>query len=69
MKNVLKIYKKDIRTILTNSSVAIITIGLVILPSLYAWFNIKASWDPYGNTNGIKVAVVNEDSGCWRRRA
>ena len=35
-----------------------------ILPSLYAWFNIKASWDPYGNTGNISVAVINEDSGA-----
>ncbi len=38
-------------------------LGLIILPSLYAWFNIKASWDPYGNTKGIQVAVSSEDQG------
>ena len=41
----------------------IILIGLAILPSFYAWFNLWAMWDPYGNTGHIKVAVVNEDSG------
>ena len=30
---------------------------------LYAWFNIAANWDPYGNTGELKVAVVNEDEG------
>lgn len=63
MKNILNIYKSDIKKITRNSSVLIIAIGLIILPSLYAWFNIKASWDPYGNTKGIKVAIVNEDTG------
>lgn len=24
---------------------------------------IKVFWDPYGNTNWIKVSIVNEDSG------
>ena len=33
----------------------------MILPSLYAWFNIKA-WDPYGNTKKF-IAVSNEDAG------
>ncbi len=47
----------------TNYVAIIIILGLCILPSLYAWFNIKACWDPYGNTKGIKVAVVNKDSG------
>src|SRR5699024_9048768 len=32
-------------------------------PSLYAWLNIKASWDPYGQTEQIPVALVNEDKG------
>lgn len=35
----------------------------MILPSLYAWFNIKALWDPYGNTAGIQIAVANDDEG------
>ena len=38
----------------------------VSLPSLYAWFNIKASWDPYGKeaTSQIKIGVVNKDKGA-----
>ena len=34
--------------------------------SLYAWFNIKASWDPYGKeaTSQIKIGVVNKDKGA-----
>ncbi|MGW8968384.1 YhgE/Pip family protein, partial [Bacillus cereus] len=30
---------------------------------LYAWFNIKASWDPYGNTKEVPIAVSNQDAG------
>ncbi|WP_442603260.1 YhgE/Pip family protein [Paenibacillus sp. KN14-4R] len=37
--------------------------GLVILAPLYAWFNIAASWDPYGSTSGLLVAIVNDDKG------
>ena len=33
------------------------------MPALYAWFNIAASWDPYGNTKALKVAVANNDKG------
>ncbi len=32
-------------------------------PSLYAWYNIAANWDPYGSTAGVKIAVANEDEG------
>lgn len=63
MKNIFAIFKRDIKSIRTNWVALVVILGLIILPSLYAWFNIKASWDPYGNTNGIKVAIVNEDKG------
>lgn len=39
----------------------VIIIGLCVIPSLYAWFNIFANWDPYANTGGIPVAVVSLD--------
>ena len=38
--------------------------GVCLLPSLYAWFNIAANMDPYGNTAGIKVAIANCDRGA-----
>lgn len=47
----------------SNVIVLIVSMGLVIVPALYAWFNIAASWDPYGNTKALKVAVANVDSG------
>lgn len=67
MKNIFKIYKRDLKDIFTNKVLLIIISGLAILPSLYAWFNIKASWDPYGNTGNISVAVVNRDKGATIR--
>ncbi|WP_125152984.1 YhgE/Pip domain-containing protein [Clostridium rectalis] len=63
MKNIFCIYKRDILNILSNWVATVIVLGLIILPSLYAWFNIRSSWDPYGNTRGIKVAIVNKDKG------
>ena len=63
MKNIFKIFKKDLKDVFTNFALLTVIIGLAILPSLYAWFNIKASWDPYGNTSNILVAVINEDKG------
>ncbi|MHC1750556.1 MAG: YhgE/Pip domain-containing protein [Cellulosilyticaceae bacterium] len=56
-------YKQDLKNIFTNAITLITVIGLVLLPSLYAWFNIAANWDPYSATKGIKVAVVNLDQG------
>ncbi|MUG03843.1 DUF3533 domain-containing protein, partial [Bacillus tequilensis] len=42
----------------------IIIIGVIVTPSLYAWFNIVAFWDPYSNTQQVSVAIVNEDAGA-----
>lgn len=66
VSNAWEIYKKDIHTVRTNSAVWITVVALCILPSLYAWINIKASWDPYASeaTSRIKVAVVNNDEGA-----
>lgn len=63
-KIVLNIYKRDVMEILRNTAVLVIILGLTIVPSLYAWFNIKAFWDPYGNAKYLKVAIVNQDTGA-----
>lgn len=62
-KTVFSIYKRDLVEISKNVAVLVIIIGLTIVPSLYAWFNIKAFWDPYGNAKYLKVAIVNQDEG------
>lgn len=41
----------------------VVIVLLVITPSMYAWFNIAGSWDPYGRTDGLQVAVANLDEG------
>ncbi|WP_080875376.1 YhgE/Pip domain-containing protein [Oceanobacillus timonensis] len=63
MKKAFKITKQDMKNIIRVPSVLILIIGLAILPSFYAWFNIKASWDPYSNTEGIQIGVVSDDTG------
>jgi len=63
MKNVLRIYKRDITKIFTNWVAGFMIVVLIIIPSLYSLINIKASWDPYSNTKGIKIVVINEDKG------
>ncbi len=67
MKKIWMIFTQDCRNIVTNWVAAVVILGLVFLSSLYAWFNIKASWDPYGQTGGLMVAVVNQDKGTTLR--
>ena len=61
---IFKIFKRDIKKIFRNSMAIILAIGLAVLPSLYAWFNIYANWDPYGSTGNMQVAVINNDEGA-----
>lgn len=63
MRNSWNIFSNDVKSISTNLVTAIIIGGLIFLPSLYAWLNIAAAWDPYGQTDQIPVGVVNEDIG------
>ena len=46
-----------------SPAAALVMVGVCILPSLYAWFNIAANMDPYGNTQNVKVAIANCDTG------
>ena len=64
MKNIIEIFQDDIREIFRKTRTWIVIIGLILLPSMYAWPNILSAWDPYGHTNNIKVAVVTEDNGA-----
>ena len=64
MKNIIEIFRNDIKEVFRKTNTWIIIIGLIFLPSMYAWPNILSSWDPYGHTNNIKVAVTSEDDGA-----
>ena len=50
MKNIWKIFQRDLQQIQKNVIAMIVIIGITVVPCLYAWFNIAASWDPYENT-------------------
>ena len=63
MKNIMRIFTDDLKHIRYNVIALIMVLGISIIPSLYAWFNIAASWDPYGNTENLKIAVANADEG------
>lgn len=64
MKNIIEIFRNDIKEVFRKTNTWIIIVGLIFLPSMYAWLNILSSWDPYGHTNNIKVAVTSEDDGA-----
>ena len=60
MKNIWKIFQRDLQQIQKNVIAMIVIIGITVVPCLYAWFNIAASWDPYENTGNLKVAWMKD---------
>lgn len=63
MKRLFAVMRRDFDHVRHNVIALLVCVGLVIMPSLYAWFNIAGSWDPYGNTDQVKVAVASSDEG------
>lgn len=63
MKNILKIIKGDYRKLRYNIVAWAIIIGMVVVPSLYTWFNLQAAWDPYSKTGELNIALASSDEG------
>ena len=63
MRKIWDLIRYDAKHVFTNVISLVVCVGMIVVPCFYAWFNIAGSWDPYGNTKNLKVAVANSDSG------
>lgn len=63
MGNVLRVVARDIKRVAKVPAAWLVALFLIVLPSLYTWFNVAGFWDPYGNTANLRICVVNEDAG------
>lgn len=63
MGNIVRLCREDIKRLFANVMSVIITVGLVVIPSIFAWYNIIACWNVFDNTGNLKVAVANTDEG------
>ncbi|RLK52241.1 YhgE/Pip domain-containing protein [Microbacterium telephonicum] len=63
MKDILRLTRRDLRHATSNVMAIVVLFGLVVIPSLFTWFNVIASWDPFSNTKNLKVAVASTDAG------
>lgn len=66
MRNIIRIFLSDMKRLSTNVVARVVVIGLAVIPSLYAWFNILSNWAPYESdaTGNLSVAVASEDRGA-----
>ena len=58
------IFARDVKRVLRNPVALVIALGMIVMPSAYAWYVVAANWDPYSNTADVLVAVANEDAGA-----
>ena len=63
MRTMWAIYRADLRRARRSLIASVVTFGLVVIPSLFTWFNVAASWDPFGNTRSLRIAIANTDEG------
>ena len=63
MGNVARIVRSDFKSLFANVMSAIIVVGLVVMPSIFAWYNVIACWNVFDNTGNLTVAVANVDDG------
>lgn len=61
IKNTWELFILDWKRIFKNPVATFLIVALMIIPSLYAWFNIKALWDPYSNIGELPIAVYSDD--------
>lgn len=63
MNTIRHIVADDLKRITGNIVSIIIVIGLTAIPGLFTWFNVAASWNPFGNTGNLTFAVASVDEG------
>lgn len=61
MGNVLRVFWRDVKRIAKVPPAWLVVVFLIVLPSIYTWFNVIGFWNPYENTGNMRVCVVNED--------
>lgn len=53
--------KEEWESLLKNKLLLFVVIVIALIPAIYAGFFLASMWDPYGETENLPVAVVNED--------
>lgn len=63
MKNAWKLFRGDVKRLKGNVVTVIVVLGIVLLPSIFSWYNMIACWNVFNNTGNLSVAVANVDEG------
>ena len=63
VSKIARIFTEEFKALFSNTIAIILTIGLIVMPSIFSWFNVLACWNVFENTDRITVAVASEDTG------
>ena len=63
MSNIWKLFVGDLKRLGGNTITILVILGLVLIPSLFSWYNMLACWDVFDHTGRLTVAVANSDEG------
>lgn len=63
MRNIWRLFIGDLKRVKGNTLTLLVILGLVLMPSLFSWFNMLACWDVFDHTGRLTVAVANTDEG------
>lgn len=63
MLDALSVIKNDLTKVSRSVMASCLLLFLILIPLLFTWFNVLASWDPFDNTKHLKIAVASEDEG------
>lgn len=54
-------FQQEWKDLLHNKILLVVILAILTIPAIYTTLFLGSMWDPYGNTNHLPVAVVNED--------
>ena len=61
--NPVRLAKRDVTSVFSSLISLAVLLGLILIPGLYAWFNLGGEFDLYSRTKDLKIDVVNQDVG------
>lgn len=61
--NPVRLAKRDVASVFSSLISLAVLLGLILIPGLYAWFNLGGEFDLYSRTRDLKIDVVNQDAG------
>ncbi|QDQ96285.1 YhgE/Pip domain-containing protein [Tomitella fengzijianii] len=63
MNNIVTLIRQDFRQATRSVIPVIVLVGVILIPSFFAWFNVLSSWKPFDNVSNLKIAVASADEG------